>query len=45
MGDYEEAAEEFSDAVRIDPDYADAKQRLALTQSLIKYKKIEPARK
>ena len=33
MGEYEKAAEQFSDALRIDPSNASARQNLALAQA------------
>jgi Flp pilus assembly protein TadD len=39
MGDYEKAAEQFGEAVKIDPASAYARQNLALAQAQMKNKK------
>jgi Flp pilus assembly protein TadD len=36
LGDYQKAAEQFSDALRIDPSNAGARQNLALVQARMK---------
>jgi tetratricopeptide (TPR) repeat protein len=45
LGEDEKALEQFSDALRLDPDYADARRNLALTQSRMKNGKIDQAGK